>query len=196
MTICIGLTACSIQNADIQQTDKLCNDTSITQQTNSATTNSLTLQNDKLTKIYIQSIAEFIKTAYKKDKTTFDTLYFGKHRYGQTDDFPDIELPETIEKTHIRLVSPEVGLKKQKEKKSLVYVNMMGWVDKVNASFLFVVFTNRCEHQYDYTINFNFNKSSDKFELDKIEYENYLHSNGQKPKRITLYKDGNYIGDK
>jgi hypothetical protein len=164
--------------------------------TNSATTNSLTLQNDKLTKIYIQSIAEFIKTAYKKDKTTFDTLYFGKHRYGQTDDFPDIELPETIEKTHIRLVSPEVGLKKQKEKKSLVYVNMMGWVDKVNASFLFVVFTNRCEHQYDYTINFNFNTSSDKFELDKIEYENYLHSNGQKPKRITLYKDGNYIGDK
>jgi hypothetical protein len=79
-----------------------------------------------LTKIYSQAISEFIKAVKKEQKTGFDTLFFGKHVYGQPDDFPDIELPETIEGTHIRLLSPEGGLKKQKERKSLVYINMVG----------------------------------------------------------------------
>ncbi|MCU0351941.1 MAG: hypothetical protein MUF43_14125 [Flavobacterium sp.] len=198
LTICIGLNACSNHTGDNQQADKIIADSSATstQQTNSATKDSLTVQQSVLTKIYTQAIAEFIKAAYKRDKTSFDTLYFGKHVYGQPDDFPDIELPETIEKTHIRLVIPEVGQKKQAERKSLVYVNMMGWVEKEKAEFILVVFTNGGEHQYDYFINFDYNTSSDKFELDKIEFENYLHSNGQKPKRITIYKDGKYVGAK
>lgn len=198
LTICIGLTACSDHTGNKQQADKIIADSSATstQLTNSATTDSLTVQNGELTKIYTQAIAEFIKAAYKKDKTIFDTLYFGKHIYGQPDDFPDIELPETIEKTQIRLVIPEVGQKKQAERKSLVFVNMMGWVDKEKSEFILVVFTNGGEHQYDYFINFSFNTSTNKFELDKIEFENYLHLNGQKPKRITIYNDGKYIWDK
>jgi len=196
LTICIGLTACSDHNGDKPQVDKIIADSSSTQQTNSATTDSLTMKEGELTKIYTQAIAEFIKAAYKKDKTTFDTLYFGKHIYGQPDDFPDIELPETIEKTQIRLVAPEDGQKKQRERKSLVYVNMMGWVDIEKAEFVLVVFTYGAEHQYDYFINFSFNTSTNKFELDKIEFENYLNLNKQKPKRITIYNDGKYIGDK
>ncbi|MEN9370425.1 MAG: hypothetical protein RI952_1290 [Bacteroidota bacterium] len=193
LTIFLGLTACSNQTGTKPQADKIISDSSSTQQKNSATTDSLTVQKDELTKIYTQAITEFVKAAYKKDKTTFDTLYFGKHIYGQPDDFPDIELPETIEKTQIRLVSPEVGQKKQAARKSLVYVNMMGWVDSEKAEFILVVFSNGGQHQYDYFINFNHNTSSGKFELDKIEFENYLHSNGQKPKRITIYKDGKYF---
>ena len=68
----------------------------------------------------------------------------------------------------------------------------MGWVDKEEAAFMFVVFTNGAEHQYDYFINFTYNNSTNKYELDKIAFENYLHSNGQKPTRITIYKDGKY----
>lgn len=197
-TIFLGLTACTNHSADKSLTDKISTNSSsaASQQTNSATTDSLTLQKDELTKIYTQAIAEFIKAAYNKDKTTFDTLYFGKHIYGQPDDFPDIELPETIEKTQIRLVSPEVGQKIQVARKSLVYVNIMGWTDKEKAEFIFVVFTNGSEHQYDYFISFNYNTSSDKFELNKIEFESYLHLSGQKPKRTTIYKDGKYVGDK
>jgi hypothetical protein len=192
----MGLTAWSNHIGDKPHVDKIIVDSSSSQQKNSATIDSLTMQKDEVTKIYTQAIAEFIKAAYKKDKTTFDTLYFGKHIYGQPDDFPDIELPPTIEKAHIRLVSPEVGQKKQAAIKSLVYVNMMGWIDNEKAEFLLVVFTNGGEHQYDYFINFNHDISSDKFDLDKIEFENYLHSNGQKPKRITIYKDGKYVGNK
>jgi hypothetical protein len=197
-TVFLGLTACSNHTGDKSMTGRIVADSSSTtrQQANPVTTDSLTMKKDELTKIYTQAIAEFIKAAYNKNKTTFDTLYFGKHIYGQPDDFPDIELPETIEQTQIRLVSPEVGQKKQAERKSLVYVNMMGWVDNAKAEFILVVFTNGGEHQYDYSINFNYNTSSDKFELDKIEFDNYLHRNGQNSKRITIYKDGKYGGDK
>jgi hypothetical protein len=198
LTIFIGLTSCSNHTGDKPQADKVVADSSVTstQQTNFATTDISTVQKDELTKIYVQAITEFIKAAYKSDKTTFDTLYFGKHVYGQPDDFPDIELPETIENTQIRLVTPEVGQKKQTERKSLVYVNMMGWVEKENAQFTLVVFTNGFKHQYDYFINFNFNTSTNNFVLDKIDFENYLDYSGQKPKRINVYNDGKYVGDK
>jgi len=165
-------------------------------QLNSALKDSLTMQKGKLTEIYTQAIAEFIKVAYKKNKTTFDTLYFGKRSFGQADDFPDITLPTTIENTHIRLVAPELGQIKQTQQKSLVYVNMMGWVDKVKADFIFVVFTNGGEHQYDYFINFINEASTGKFELDKIEFENYLNLKGQKPKRTIVYQDGTYVPGK
>ncbi len=195
-TVFLGLTACSNHSGDKAPTDKIVANSSsaASEQTNSAATDSAIVQKDGLTKIYTQAIAEFIKAAYKKDKTTYDTLYFGKHVYGQPDDFPDIDLPQTIENTQIRLVSPEVGQKKQAERKSLVDVNMMGWVDKEKAEFVVVVFKNGAEHQYDYFINFNFHTSSLKYELGKIEFENHLHLNGQKPKRTIVYKDGKYVG--
>ena len=198
LTIFIGLTACSNRTNDNIQAGKIIADslTTSSQQTNPALTDSLAKQKDELTKIYSHAIAEFIKAAYKRDNTTFDTLYFGKHVYGQPDDFPDIELPETIEKTQIRLIDPEVGQKMRAEKKSFVYVNMMGWVDKKQAAFVLVVFANGAEHQYDYFINFKNNSSKNKFELDRIEFENYLQSSEQQPKRLTIYKDGKYVDNK
>ncbi len=165
-------------------------------QTGTSNGNITTLQKGELTKIYSQAIAEFIKAEYKKDKTKFDTLFFGKHIYGQPDDFPDIELPKTIENTNVKLVTPETGFKKQQERKSLVFINMMGWEDKVKAEFILVIFTNGGEHQYDYTINFNYNSKRKEFVLDKIEFENYLHYKEAKPKRITIYTDNKYVGDK
>jgi len=188
----LDLTACSNHTSDRSMPDRVIGNryASASQQADS-----LTLQKDKLKEIYTRAIAEFIKAAYQKDKTTFDTLYFGKHVYGQPDDFPDIELPGTIEKTQIRLVAPEVGQKMQTVRKALVYVNLMGWVDKEEAEFLFVVFSNGAEHQYDYYINFIYDASTNTFELDKIGFENYLELNGQQPKRITIYQDGKYFND-
>lgn len=196
--IFLGLTACSNHSVEKSVADQIEVNKSppTSQQTPSSKTDSLITQKDELTKIYTQAIAEFIKAAYQMDKTSFDTLYFGKHIYGQEDDFPDIELPESIEKTQIRLISPELGQKKQTERKSLVYVNMMGWVDIEKSEFIFVVFKNSAEHHFDYYINFSFNASTNKFELDKIEFENYVNLNRQKPKRITIFKKGKYVGDK
>lgn len=196
-TVFLGLTAfCYIPCEEPQTNNTIAESATVEdQETYIAATDTFSVKTDELTKIYTNAIAEFIKAVFKKNNTTFDTLFFGKHVYGQPDDFPDIELQPTIEKTQIRLVTPEIGQKLQAERKSLVYVNMMGWVESNKAEFVFVVFTNGGEHQYDYFINYITTTSTSKFELDKIELESYLHLNRQKPKRIIIYKDGKYVAD-
>jgi hypothetical protein len=124
----------------------------------------------KLTKTYTKAIADFIKAANKKNKFNFDTLFFGKHVYGQPDDFPDINLPKTIEKVEIIVITTKLAVKKQKEKKLRIYINLMAWVDKENANFLFVVFSNGFAHQYDYSINYKYNIKIREFELKKLEF--------------------------
>jgi hypothetical protein len=119
-------------------------------------------------------------------------LYFGKHVYGQADDFPDIELPIAIANTQIRLISPEEGTQMQQANKNIVYINMMGWVDKVNASFILVTFSNGAKHQYDYFIDYNFNSTEKQYELSSIAIEDYRALINNKPKRISLFNNGKY----
>jgi len=123
-----------------------------------------------LAKIYSQAIGDFIKAAHKNNATAFDTLFIAKRQIGQPDDFPDIELPDKIENTQIRLITPEAGEKSQKERKSRIYINMMGWVDKEKAEFMFFVFSNGFDHQYNYTINYKFNTKRKDFELEKLKF--------------------------
>ena len=126
---------------------------------------------DDLTKNYSLAIADFIKAANNKNKSNFDTLFFGKRVNEKRDDFPDIKLPKTIENVEIIVITPEVGARKQKEKKSRVYINLMGWVNKENADFIFVVFSNGFVHQYDYFINYEYNVKRKEFELKKLEFK-------------------------
>lgn len=190
-TVSLGLTACinhsskkEIPNKNTKKYISVDN-----QHTKTVERDSLNLQKENLTKIYDQAIQEFIKSAYKYNKTTFDTLYFGKRVNGQPDDFPNIELPEKIENVHIRLVTPEQGEKLMLENKNRKYVNLVGFIEREKAEFIFVVFSDGLTHQYDYFLNFYNNSSTNKFELDKIDFENYLQSDGQKPKRISIFKE-------
>ena len=118
-----------------------------------------------LEKTYSQSIGDFIKAANKKNKTSFDTLFIGKISTG------DIELPEKIENTQIRLVSQEMAEKNQKERPARTYINLIGWVKKENAEFIFVVFSNGFHHQYNYTISYTYNVKQKAFELEKIHFK-------------------------
>lgn len=127
-------------------------------------------KNSNLTKVYTLAIAEFIKAANERNKTKFDTLYFWKRASGQEDDFPDIALPQEIENTQIRLISPKLGEAKQKESNSNIYINLVGWVDAKRAEFMFVVFSNGFEHKYDYSIRYKYNSKQKKWELVKIEF--------------------------
>lgn len=130
---------------------------------------------EELTKLYSLAIADYIKAVNKEYNITFDTLFFGKHVYGQPDDFPDITLPETINNTPIRLISPEVGETKLKERKSLFYINLMGFVDPQNAEFIFVNFSNFGEHQFDCFINYTFNLEQKAFVPVDVRFKNYLY---------------------
>lgn len=170
----LALIACSSHTTSNSSTGKNYADNA-THHTNTFATDSTIVQKEELTKIYSQSIAEYIKAVKKEYKISFDTLFFGKHVYGQPDDFPDIELPKTIENTQIRLVAPDIGLKKQKERKSLFYINMAGWVDDEKAEFVFITFSNGCEHQYDCFINYKYNAELKEFELENLRFEIYLY---------------------
>lgn len=134
---------------------------------------SLIVPTAELTKIYSLAIADYIRAVNKEYKIKFDTLFFGKHVYGQPDDFPDIVLPDIIEHTPIRLITPEVGSVKQKERKSLVYINLIGFVDPEKAEFIFVNFSHFGEHQYDCFINYRFNARLKAFGLEGVRFENF-----------------------
>lgn len=123
-----------------------------------------------LAKAYSLAIGDFIKAANAKNKTGFDTLFIGKRANGQPDDFPDIELPKTIENTQVRLIAPEAGVKLQKQRKARIYINLMGWVDKETAEFIFVVFSNGFEHQYDYRINYKYDAKQKRFVLTDLQF--------------------------
>ena len=127
--------------------------------------------NNDLAKIYSRAISDYITEVSKQDLLALDTLYFGKRNNGQPDDFPDIVLPETIDNIKIRLIEPEVGEKLQEEKKSSVYINLIGWVDKHKSEFIFVTFSNGFEHKFDFHISYKYNSDRMEFDLIKSQIE-------------------------
>ncbi len=132
-------------------------------QGNKSSTNKLVLS-----KMYTQAIGDFIKVANKKNTTVFDTIFIANRKLNQPDDFPDIELPSQIENTQIVLITPDLAKISQNERKSRIYINVMGWVDQVKAEFIFVVFSNGFDHQYDYNIDYKYNIKSKVFELENV----------------------------
>jgi hypothetical protein len=131
---------------------------------------SLPLSNSELTSIYALAVSDFLASVKELSGTTYDTLFFGKRKFGQPDDFPDIELPAKIGKTTVRLVTPAEGEKLQQDRKARVYVNLVGWTTKTKADFVFVVFSNGFEHQYDCNLYYTFSKSANRFERTKVQF--------------------------
>jgi hypothetical protein len=162
----IALMACSNHGATNSNLGKTLIDSTLTNQNTSK---------EELTKMYSQAIADYIKAVNKDYHLSFDTLFFGKYVYGQPDDFPDIALPKSIENTPIRLITPEVGVQLQKARKSLFYINLIGDVNDESAEFIFITFSNGCEHQFDYFINYKFNPKAKKFESENLRFENFLY---------------------
>lgn len=124
----------------------------------------------ELSKTYTQAITEYIKAVKTKHNITYDTLWFGKNADEQNL-FPDIVLAESIEGTHIRVISAELGAKKQKEIRSRVYINLVAWVEKEKAEFIFVNFSNGFEHQYDCTINYKRGPKTNTFTQESLRFE-------------------------
>ncbi|MES2691688.1 MAG: hypothetical protein V4658_14880 [Bacteroidota bacterium] len=124
---------------------------------------------------YSQAIAEYIKAAYKRDRSGFDTLFIGKH-----DDFPDITLPATIRHTNIKLLTTKEADKKLLYRRSLVYVNIIGAISKEHAHFVFVTFLVRktsgnpmYKPKHNCDIDLNYNPAKKIVELHKIKFRNY-----------------------
>lgn len=171
----IALTACTgqVSSKQIEQgkiANSLTNKDSINGNTKS--TNNILSEKD-LTKIYCLAIFDYIKEVKNQNLISIDTLFFGKRNYGQEDDFPNIELPATINNVTIKLIAPELGMSLQKEKKSRVYINLVAWVEKEKAEFIFVTFSNGFEHKFDIHIDYSFDVTRKDYVLKKSLVENY-----------------------
>lgn len=143
------------------------------------------LQVTKQTKLYGKAIAAYIKAVYKKDKSSYDTLFFGKHT-----DFPDITLPNNVSGTHIVLLTSEAADVRRKHNPDLVYINMFGEITATNAHFFFVTFFPGYQHQYDYFFDFEKDEKSNEFVLDKIQFEDYAGRKKDNPERVVLFDKG------
>lgn len=127
------------------------------------------LSKSELTQCYTLAISDYLKSVYYEHQFRFDTLYFGKD-----DQFPDIKLPAVIENTYIQLLSPDTGLKLQKKRKDIFFVNMIGWGDKNQYEFMLVTFTKACEHQFDWRVDYKYNVKKKIFEIGHSHFDYYL----------------------
>lgn len=191
----IGWTACT-GSAEKKTASASREDTALTQAVIADPVNVLHPKKDSLTKIYTQAIGDYIQAVSKKNGPVTDTLFFGKHVYGQPDDFPDIELPATIGKIPVRLVEPGLGEKIQRERKTMIYSNLIGWLEKGTAQFTFITFSNGARHQFDCFLEYRYNLKNHEFVQESVRFEDYHYSPDNKLKRIAVFQDGKYTGDK
>lgn len=136
------------------------------------------LPKDVQLKGYTLAIAEYIKTMKTTNKTSFDTLFIGKH-----EDFPDIILPTEIENTKIMVLTNADAEKKYANRRSITYINMIGDFVKDMSLFKLVVFkTEKVPEKinwwplYNYNVNFNYNLGTKVFTKETSNFE-YPYSN-------------------
>jgi hypothetical protein len=131
------------------------------------------LPKDVQTKGYTLAIGEYIKTMKATNKTSFDTLFFGKH-----EDFPDIKLPTEIENTKIIVLTNAEAEKKYANRRSIAFINMIDDFTKDMSLFKLVVFkTEKMPEKinwwplYDYNVNFNYSLNTKVFTKEKSNFE-------------------------
>jgi hypothetical protein len=92
---------------------------------------------------YSTLLAGYIRERRERDRPVPDTLYVGRHP-----DFPRIELPESLEHTHIRVIAPEKA-EMLKSDPRFLYLNIFGWVNGKSAEFQVVTFEQDLRHRPD-----------------------------------------------
>ena len=135
-----------------------------------STSKNMPTSNANLTEMYSRAIDDYIQLVNKEFKIHFDTLVFGKHVYGQPDDFPDVSLPNSIGKVHIKLISPEQALE---TRDSLAFINMIGDVHTETADFIFVTFLNGFSHSFDCFISYKYIADKNEFDLVYSRFETF-----------------------
>lgn len=121
--------------------------------------------------MYAQAIEDFVVRARQEYGVRWDTLTFGKIDFGEPGDFPDIELPDKIAGTAIRLVSMQEAEAIQRAQPASWYVNLIGPVHKDGAKFIFVVFSRGFAHQFDGFLDYA--ATADGYRLEQVRFEDF-----------------------
>ena len=136
---------------------------------NSAFFSAQNLSSTELRKVYSIAIGEFIRKAINQNQTTFDTVFILKRKNGQPDDFPDLLLPPEIERTAIRVISEATAKNKTHLSTASVYLNLIAWVEKNEAEFIMVVFSDGFKHLYDYFLHYKRESPAQVWQLTACE---------------------------
>jgi hypothetical protein len=174
----IAITGCSSGSTGIPNMDASNTETSIDTSQNDIGKSEIENQKVDLAVFYTQAIGDYIRLVKEKYQITFDTLFFGKHVFGQPDDFPDIELPTVIGKTAIRLISPEEGEAIQKKQRSSFYINLFRWETSTTTEFVFITFSDGFAHQFDCYVTYKNAINSKGYVLERSRFENFQYNRG------------------
>lgn len=120
-----------------------------------------------VTEAYCRAIAEYAKAAYSDGKSIPDTLFIGTTGVGFQ--FPSIELPATISGVNVRLLSSDEAERLHLERKSYVFLNMVGWMEGDKAEFIIVTFFAGGKPQHDCHLHF-VRSGKGEFELDSLRF--------------------------
>lgn len=131
------------------------------------------LDSAALAAMYYRAISDYIAEVSNQKLIAPDTLYFSRRKNGQPDDFPDIELPATINQVKICLLDAEKWERQSVEKPSSILINLIGWVDEQDAEFIFVTFSNGLEHQFDYHVEYAYDAERVAFQKVKSRVERF-----------------------
>lgn len=128
--------------------------------------NQTQISKTELSKAYSTAINQYLQSNYSTDKSKIDTLFINKRKNNQPDDFPDIELPKSINGAKIIMLSAEEAKEKQRYfRKSSPLVNIIGWIDDDKREFIFVTFFPEFKHRSDCYINYTYNPKTKEFDL-------------------------------
>ncbi len=109
---------------------------------------------------YTEAIAQYIAAVYKGGVIRPDTLFIGKNV-----DMPNIVLPDSIANIKVHLISSESAQRKLTYRKSLVYLNVVGWLEKKTSEFIVVTFF---EFKPQHNCKMLFNNTADFRQMDLV----------------------------
>lgn len=109
--------------------------------------------------MYTRAIEDYIQASYQTGLIDFDTLFLINRKNNLADDFPQIQLPSTIQHKNIALLDTNTLANWNVSKPDKLTVNLLGWIDFNKAEFIFVTFFKGMEHQYDYQIMYQIDAS-------------------------------------
>lgn len=139
-------------------------------------------QSTQLESLFVSAIAEYINVMKQKEGIIVNTLFFGKNA-----DFPDVQLPDTINHVRIMVLSENIAdAMKLSYSRTSPYVNAVGWINQDTAEFIFVTFYPEFKHQFDYHVYFRRNEKENGFILNEVQLEDYRRVEQGKPERIRI----------
>ncbi len=124
-------------------------------------------------KYYTQALNDYIIEIKKQKLVLSDTLFIADRKNGQADDFPEISLPKELNGFKLVLIDLDKAKVLQEENRTNIYINLVGWIEKNKAEFIFVTFSNGFEHQFDIKLNYTIDTVHHSMKLINLSTEKF-----------------------